>query len=368
MNKKPIYVTQPFLPPLEEFIPSLQAIWDSKTLTNGGPFHQLLETQLCEYLGVKHISLFTNATIALVTALQALKIKGEVITTPYSYVATAHSIMWNNLTPVFVDIDPVTLNIDPNLIEAAITPQTSAIMPVHCYGYPCDVEAIQKIATGHGLKVIYDAAHAFGVQYGGESLLNQGDLSVVSFHATKVFNTFEGGAIVCKDAATKRYIDQLKNFGYSDEICVDAVGINGKMSEINAAFGVLQLKYVDQAIQKRRAVDAQYRKGLAQVAGIKMLSPLDGQEASFSYFPIRVEGAYPIARDALYQKLKDKNIFSRRYFYPLISQFVPYQHLASAANCNFPVACQVADEILCLPIYPDLPPDVAAAIVELIAN
>lgn len=260
--KKPIYVTQPYLPPLEEFIPYLQQIWDKKILTNGGPFHAKLEDALCEYLGVKHISLFTNATIALVTGLQALRITGEVITTPYSFVATAHSLLWNGIKPVFVDVDPKTLNLDPAKIEAAITPHTTAIMPVHCYGHPCDVDAVQKIADNYNLKVIYDATHAFGVQDEKGSVLNHGDLSVLSFHATKVFNTFEGGAIICPDAKTKIRIDQLKNFGHVGELNVVAPGINGKMSEFNAALGLLQLKYIDQAIARRKEIDTAYRERL----------------------------------------------------------------------------------------------------------
>ena len=270
-SNKPIYVTQPNLPPLEEFLPYLQQIWDSKVLTNGGPFHQQLEQALCDFLGVKHLSLFVNGTIALVTALQTLRITGEVITTPYSFVATAHSLLWNGIKPVFVDIDPNTLSLDPAKIEAAITPHTTAIMPVHVYGHPCDVDAIRKIADNYNLKVIYDAAHAFGVRLLSGSVLNYGDLSVLSFHATKVFNTFEGGAIVCPDAKTKQLIDHLKNFGFADEVTVVAPGINGKMSEFNAALGLLQLKGIDEALQKRKAIDARYREGLARVKGIHHL-------------------------------------------------------------------------------------------------
>lgn len=367
-NKKPIYVTQPFLPPLEEFIPSLQAIWDSKILTNGGPFHQQLEKALCEYLGVQHVSLFTNATIALVTALQALEVAGEVITTPYSFVATAHSLLWNKLKPVFVDIEPATLNLDPSRIEAAITPQTTAILPVHCYGYPCDVTAIRKIAEAHKLKVLYDAAHAFGVNFQGQSLLNQGDLSVLSFHATKVFNTFEGGAIISHDLATKQKIDRLKNFGYVDEVSVESAGLNGKMSEIHAAFGLLQLKHIDEARQQRRLVDSQYRRALVSVKGVAILPLIEGQETSFSYFPLRVQKDYPTSRDDLYQKLKDAGIFSRRYFYPLISDLTPYRHMPSSAPATLPVARQAAEEILCLPIYPGLAAAQIEEIVQLIAG
>ncbi|MDP2770604.1 MAG: dTDP-4-amino-4,6-dideoxy-D-glucose aminotransferase VioA [Giesbergeria sp.] len=350
---KPIYVTQPYLPPLEEFIPYLEKIWDNKILTNGGPFHQQLEKELCDYLGVKHISLFTNGTIALVTALQALRITGEVITTPYSFVATAHSLLWNGIKPVFVDIDPNTLNLNPAKIEAAITPHTTAIMPVHCYGQPCDVDAIQKIADNYNLKVIYDAAHAFGVKCHCGSVLNHGDLSVLSFHATKVFNTFEGGAIICPDAKTKQRIDHLKNFGFVDEVTVVAPGINGKMSELNAAFGLLQLKHVDAALARRKEIDAAYRAGLQGVKGIVCLNGGE-QTTNHSYFPILVQPDYPMSRDALYQELKDHNIFARRYFYPLISDFPMYRSLPSAERNNLPVATVAAAQVMCLPIYPAL--------------
>jgi dTDP-4-amino-4,6-dideoxygalactose transaminase len=349
-----IYVTQPVLPPLEEFIPYLQTIWDNKILTNGGPFHRQLEQALCEYLGVKHLALFTNGTLALVTALQALRISGEVITTPYSFVATSHSLLWNGIKPVFVDIDPNTLNLDPDKIEAAITPKTTAIMPVHCYGHPCDVYRIQTIADNYGLKVIYDAAHAFGVQNHEGSILNHGDLSILSFHATKVFNTFEGGAIICPDAKTKQRIDHLKNFGFVDEVTVVAAGINGKMSELNAAFGLLQLKGIDEALQKRKAIDIKYREGLADVKGIHCLTDAGEQVANYSYFPILVQADYPLNRDDLYQKLKDNGIHARRYFYPLISDFSMYRGLASSAPANLPVAKKIAEQVICLPIYPDL--------------
>jgi dTDP-4-amino-4,6-dideoxygalactose transaminase len=353
MNK-PVYVTQPYLPPLEEFIPYLEKIWENKVLTNGGPFHQQLENALCEYLGLEHISLFTNGTIALVTALQALCVTGEVITTPYSFVATSHSLLWNGIKPVFVDIDPNTLNLDPSKIEAAITPQTTAIMPVHCYGHPCDVEAIQKIADNYNLKVIYDAAHAFGVQDLKGSILRHGDLSVLSFHATKVFNTFEGGAIVCHDAETKVRIDQLKNFGYVDEITVVAPGINGKMSEFNAALGLLQLKYIDQALGRRKLIDTAYRERLNGVKGIHCLNDAGEKTANYSYFPILVGEDFPISRDELYQKLKDNGIHLRRYFYPLISDFSMYLGLPSSHRENLPMATVAAQQVLCLPIYPDL--------------
>lgn len=367
MNK-PVYVTQPYLPPLEEFIPYLEKIWDNKVLTNGGPFHQQLEQALCEYLGVEHISLFTNGTIALVTALQALRVTGEVITTPYSFVATSHSLLWNSIKPVFVDIDPNTLNLDPARIEAAITPQTTAIMPVHCYGHPCDVEAIQKIADNYNLKVIYDAAHAFGVKDSQASVLNHGDLSVLSFHATKVFNTFEGGAIVCPDAKTKIRIDQLKNFGHVGETSVVASGINGKMSEFNAALGLLQLKYIDQALARRKEIDAAYRERLQGVKGIRCLQDAGEKVANYSYFPILVESGYPITRDDLYQKLKDKGIHPRRYFYPLISEFPMYRGLPSSHRENLPQATAAAQQVLCLPIYPDLDMSVVDEITGFIAG
>lgn len=351
---RPIYVTRPDLPPLEDLLPYLEAIWESRILTNGGPFHQQLEAALCEYLGVEHIALFTNGTIALVTALQALRITGEVITTPYSFVATAHSLLWNGIKPVFVDIDADTLNLDATKIEAAITPQTTAIMPVHVYGHPCDVKAIQKIADNYNLRVIYDAAHAFGVKDAGGSVLRHGDLSVLSFHATKVFNTFEGGAIVCPDAKTKLRLDQLKNFGYVDEVTVVAPGINGKMSEINAAIGLLQLKRVDRVIAKRKEIARAYRELLKDVEGIRCLQESAEQAANYSYFPILIEPTYPISRDELYQRLKDQNIFARRYFYPLISDFPMYRGLPSARRDNLPVATDASTKVLCLPIYPGL--------------
>lgn len=362
----PIYVTQPYLPPLKEFIPYLEQVWDNKVLTNGGPFHQQLEQALCDYLGVKHLALFTNGTIALVTALQALRITGEVITTPYSFVATAHSLLWNGIKPVFVDVDPKTLNIDPAKIEAAITPHTTAIMPVHCYGHPCDVVSIQQIADNYNLRVIYDAAHAFGVQDKSGSVLNHGDLSVLSFHATKIFNTFEGGAIICPDAKTKQRIDHLKNFGFVDEVTVVAPGINGKMSEINAAFGLLQLKHIDGALARRKEIDLAYRAQLEGIQGIYCLDDSGLVESNHSYFPILVQTDYPLSRDALYQKLKDHGIFARRYFYPLISDFPMYRGMPSAQRDNLPVAANASTKVLCLPIYPNLQPDEQQRVVDLI--
>lgn len=349
-----IPVTKPYLPPLEEFIPYLRKIWESKVLTNGGPFHQQLEQELCDYLGVGHLSLFTNGTIALVTALQALRISGEVITTPYSFVATSHALHWNNIKPVFVDIDPYTCNIDPNRIEEAITPQTTAILPVHCYGNPCAVDDIQKIADAYGLKVIYDSAHAFAVKYQGESLLKHGDLSVLSFHATKVFNTFEGGAIISPDAKIKQRIDYLKNFGFADEVTVTAPGINGKMSEFNAALGLLQLKHMPDVLKKRSEIAIMYRQHLSKINGIECFPEITGHESNNSYFPIFIKPQYKISRDALYDKLKQNGIFARRYFYPLISSFPMYRGLPSAAKKNLCVAENAAKEVLCLPIYPNL--------------
>lgn len=368
MSKKPIYVTQPYLPPLAEFVPYLEKIWSNKILTNGGEFHQKLESALCDYLGVKYISLFCNGTVALVTALQSLRITGEVITTPYSFVATAHSLLWNGIKPVFVDVDPNTLNMDPSKIEAAITPQTTAIMPVHCYGHPCAVEKIQEIAERYNLKVIYDAAHAFGVQTHEGSLLNCGDLSVLSFHATKVFNTFEGGAIVCHDAKMKERIDHLKNFGFVDETTVVAPGINGKMSEINAAFGLLQLESIDDAIMARADIASRYRQGLAAFEGIECLEDSGESKANYAYFPILVKPSYRMNRDALYQHLKENQILTRRYFYPLISEFPMYRSMPSSSVGNLPVAYAAAREVLCLPIYPGLSTDDQDSIIELIRN
>lgn len=368
LKSKPLYVTQPFFPPLAEFIPYLEKIWENKWLTNNGPFHQQLEKALCEYLGVEHLALFANGTLALVTALQALRIAGEVITTPFSFVATAHSLLWNGLTPVFVDIDLLTCNLDPEKIEQAITPRTTAIMPVHCYGTPCNVKRIQQIADTYGLKVIYDAAHTFGVKYEGESLLNHGDLSVLSFHATKVYNTFEGGAIVCPDAKTKQRINYLKNFGFADEVTVMAPGINGKMSEVNAAFGLLQLKHVDAAIARRRKIDALYRAELSAVKGITCLPEPVDTERTFSYFPIFVENDYPLSRDGLYSRLKEHNIHSRRYFYPLISDMPMYRGFPSSSQANLPAAESISKKILCLPIYPDLLASEQEYLIEIISK
>lgn len=365
-DRKSIYVTQPYLPALDEFIPYLERIWETKTLTNGGPFHQQLEKELCDYLGVNYVSLFANGTLALVTALQALRITGEVITSPYSFVATSHSLLWNGVTPVFADIEPHTCNLDPSKIEAAITPQTTAVMPVHCYGRPCDVDEIQRIADAHDLRVIYDAAHAFAVNCHCGSILNHGDMSVLSFHATKVFNTFEGGAIICHDAEVKQRIDQLKNFGFVDEVTVTATGINGKMSELNAAFGLLQLRHIDAALARRKEVAKGYRDGLAEVKGIAL--PIHGGITNEAYFPILIEKDYSMSRDDLYDKLKANGIFARRYFYPLISDFPMYRSLPSAHRDNLPVATEKANTVLCLPIYPDLTSHSQQRVIELIAE
>lgn len=350
MNNKLITVTQPYLPPLEEFIPYLE-IWENKWLTNNGPFHQQLERALCEYLGVERLALFTNGTIALVTALQTLRITGEVITTPYSFVATSHDL-WNNIRPVFVDIDPVTMNLDPDKIEAAISPQTTAIMPVHCYGNPCNVERIQQIADIYGLKVIYDAAHAFGVRYKGESLLKHGDLTVLSFHATKVFNTIEGGAIVCPDAKTKQRIDYLKNFGIADEVTVMAAGINGKMNEVQAAFGMLQLKHMATATDRRKACHSALQRITSRCGRDYCLVRASEQRTKLWILPDLIGPEYSLRRDEVYQRLREADIHARRYFYPLISDMPMYRGLPSAAPLNLPNAKIVAEgNILCLPIY-----------------
>jgi dTDP-4-amino-4,6-dideoxygalactose transaminase len=364
MPEKPILVTQPHLPPLEDFIPLLQQIWDRKILTNGGPFHQQLEQALCDHLGVKHISLFSNGTIALITALRALDIQGEVITTPYSFVATAHALVWSGNKPVFVDIDPQTLNLDPRQIESAITPRTTAILPVHCYGNPCDVDEIEAIAARHGLRVIYDAAHAFGVQCHCGSVLNHGDLSVLSFHATKVFNTFEGGAIVSHDAATKLKIDRLKNFGFAGETAVVATGMNGKMSELQAAIGLLQLATIDSIIGARAAIDKRYRDAIEPIEGLNALPTTGQHRSNYSYFPILVGDTYPLSRDSLYEYLKTKQIFSRRYFFPLITDFSMYQTGNDEKILMLPNAQSAAQRILCLPIYPELSTDEQSRVIQ----
>ena len=355
MNKEIITVTSPLLPDLEEFHDLLKEIWASKWITNNGSFHQQLEKELAAYLKVPYLSLFTNGTLPLITALQALHVKGEVITTPYSFVATTHSIWWNGLKPVFADIDPRTCNLDPEKIESAITRNTTAIMPVHCYGKPCDIKGIQEVADKYGLKVIYDAAHAFGLEVDGESILNAGDMSTLSFHATKVYNTVEGGALVMHDEKMKRRVDYLKNFGFKNEEEVVAPGINSKMDEIRSAYGILALRKVDEAIQARRAVAVQYRQGLKDVPGISFFEDMTGVKHNYSYFPIFVDAqAYGMTRDELYLRLKDNNVIGRRYFYPLISTFGTYRGLPSADPKNLPVATRMADSVICLPMHHEL--------------
>ncbi|MBO6032574.1 MAG: DegT/DnrJ/EryC1/StrS family aminotransferase [Prevotella sp.] len=367
--KGTITVTSPLLPDLEEFQQMLKTIWDSKWITNNGSFHKRLEVALCEYLKVPYISLFTNGTLPLLTALQALHITGEVITTPYSFVATTHSIWWNNCKPVFVDIDPATGNIDPDKIEAAITPRTSAIMPVHVYGKPCDTKRIQEIADKYGLKVIYDAAHAFGVEVNGESVLNAGDLSTLSFHATKVFNTVEGGAMVMHDAEMKKRIDYLKNFGFAGETTVVGPGINSKMDEIRSAYGLLNLKQVDSAIEARHHVAIRYRETLRDVPGITFFEDMHGVRHNYSYFPIFVDAEkYGMTRDELYFKMKDNGVLGRRYFYPLISSFSTYSGLPSAAPGNLPQANKMADRVICLPMHHELGEEDLERILDVVVN
>lgn len=367
MNK-PITVTQPCLPPLEEFMPYLQQIWQNKWLTNNGPLHQQLEKELAEYLGVKYISVFSNGTLALITALQALNITGEVITTPFSFVATTHSLWWNKITPVFVDIEPKFLNLDPTKIEAAITPQTTAIMPVHVYGNPCEVDEIQGIADKHGLKVIYDAAHAFGVKKDGDSILNYGDLSVLSFHATKVYSTIEGGAIICHTEEMKHHIDNLKNFGFRGETVVEEPGINAKLNEVQAAYGLLQLKYVDGFIARRKEITELYRSLLKDISGIRFLDDMEGVTHGYSYFPILIDKEkFGKSRDEVYEHLKSHNIYSRRYFYPLISSFEPYNTLEGSTPNNLKVAHKAAENVLCLPIFVELEDKQVVDIVNLLS-
>ena len=350
-----ITVTSPLLPDLDEFHQMLKQIWDSKWITNNGQFHRQLEKELADYLKVPYLSLFTNGTLPLITALQALRITGEVITTPYSFVATTHSLWWNGIKPVFVDIDPKTGNIDPEKIEAAITPKTTAIMPVHVYGKPCDTSRIQEIADNYGLKVIYDAAHAFGVQVDGESILNAGDMSTLSFHATKVYNTIEGGALVMHDAATKKRIDYLKNFGFANEITVVGPGINSKMDEMRAAYGLLNLRQVDAAIESRRRVAVRYREALRNVAGVTFFDDMPGVKHNYSYFPIFIDSElYGETRDALYERMRSHNVLGRRYFYPLISDFSTYRGLDSARPENLPNAHKMAETVICLPMYAGL--------------
>ena len=369
MNEKQITVTSPLLPDLEEFNAFLKEIWDSKWITNNGSFHKQLEKELAEYLKVPYISLFTNGTLPLLTALQALRITGEVITTPYSFVATTHSIWWNGCKPVFVDVDPATGNINPDAIEAAITPRTTAIMPVHVYGTPCDTKRIQEIADKYGLKVIYDAAHAFGVEVNGESVLTAGDMSTLSFHATKVYNTLEGGALVMHDAETKKRVDYLKNFGFAGETEVVAPGINSKVDEVRAAYGILNLRQVDAAIEARHQVAVKYREALRPVEGITFMDDMPGVKHNYSYFPIFIDAEkYGMTRDELYEKMRSHNVLGRRYFYPLISTFSTYRGLESAAPKNLPNAHKMADSVICLPMHHELSAEDIHRVLKLIVK
>ena len=369
MNEKQITVTSPLLPDLEEFHALLKEIWDSKWVTNNGSFHKQLEKELAEYLKVPYISLFTNGTLPLLTALQALRITGEVITTPYSFVATTHSIWWNGCKPVFVDVDPATGNMDPDKIEAAITNKTTAIMPVHVYGKPCDTKRIKEIADKYGLKVIYDAAHAFGVEVNGESVLTAGDMSTLSFHATKVYNTLEGGALVMHDAETKKRVDYLKNFGFAGETEVVAPGINSKVDEVRAAYGIINLRQVDAAIEARHQVAVKYREALRPVEGITFMEDMPGVNHNYSYFPIFIDPEnYGMTRDELYERMRSHNVLGRRYFYPLISTFSTYRGLESAAPKNLPNAHKMADSVICLPMHHELSAEDIHRVLELIVK
>lgn len=360
----PIYVTRPFLPPLEDFIPMLREIWDSRILTNNGPFHQRLEVALSALFDGAHVSLMNNGTQALTVALSAAGVTGEVVTTPYSFVATTHAARMGGLEPVFVDILPTDLNIDPAAVEAAITPRTSAILAVHCYGRPCDTAALERIARRHGLTLIYDAAHAFGVRRDGRSVLAEGDFSTLSFHATKSFNTFEGGAVVAREAFGKAAADNLRNFGIADEVTVTSIGGNSKMSEFNAALGLLQLDHFEAVRAARRAVHERYETLLADIEGISTLPAPPGVELNYTYFPILVGEAFPVTRDEVYQALAAEQIYTRRYFYPLLSAHAMYAGLPSAAPANLPVAHRAASQVLCLPLYPELDAGVQDRVVD----
>ena len=365
--EKPIYVTNPFLVPLKKFENYLKKIWNNKWLTNNGEFHQELELKLADFLQVPYVSLTGNGTLALMLAIKALDLKGEIVTTPFSFVATTHAICWQNCRPVFCDIESNTLNIDPQKIESLITDKTSAIMPVHVYGNPCDHENIQRIARKHDLKIIYDAAHAFNVKKKEQSILNWGDLAVLSFHATKVFNTFEGGAIICQNIEMKKKIDLLKNFGFENETTVSAIGINAKMNEFQAAFGLMQLDYVEENIKKRKAITDNYRRELADIEGISCLKISEDVRQNYSFFPILVDkDKYGLSRDELYEKLKENNVYARRYFYPLISNFPSYRGYTSAKTKKLPVANKIADQIICLPIYLELTSHQLAYIIQII--
>ena len=367
MENHQITVTSPLLPDLNEFNEMLKDIWDRKWVTNNGKYHRQLEKELANYLKVPYVCLFTNGTLPLITALQAMRITGEVITTPYSFVATTHSLLWNGIKPVFVDIDPGSCGIDPEKIEVAITPKTTAIMPVHCYGKPCDMEGIQKVADKYGLKVIYDAAHAFGVEVDGKSVLEYGDMSTLSFHATKVYNTLEGGALVVKDEKMKQRIDYLKNFGFAGETEVIAPGINGKLDEVRAAYGILNLRQVDMAIEARHQVTIRYREALRNVDGISFFDDIPSIRHNYSYFPIFIDaGKYGMTRDELYFKMREQNVLGRRYFYPLISTFSTYRGLESSKQENLPVAHKIAEQVICLPMHHGLSEEDIAKVINCI--
>ena len=350
MSDHLITVTRPSLPELDKLLPFLEKIWRNRRLTNGGPFHEELEARLCEYLGVEHLSLFANGTLALLTALQALRVTGEVITTPYTFAATPHALIWNKVKPVFVDIEPDSFNIDPSKIEAAITPETTAILPVHCYGTPANIDEIQCIADSYGLHVIYDAAHAFGVKHRNRSLLVAGDVSAVSFHATKVFNTFEGGVLIVKNKEMKQRIDHLKNFGFSDETTVVAPGINGKMNELQAAIGILQLERIDADILSRQRIYRNYHSALSEVVGLKLMEEPKDTDWNYAYCPVLVKEEFPVSRDELYFEFQNRGILVRRYFYPLVSDFPMYYD----SRFEYINASSVSESVLCLPIFSDL--------------
>lgn len=368
-HSKPIYITQPLLPDLDLFMQLLEQVWENKILTNNGPLHTDLENKLCDFLGVKHITLVNNATSGLIIALKALDLKGEVITTPFSFVATAHSIIWNSLTPVFVDIDPITLNLNPDRIKAAINENTCAILPVHVFGYPCDFLSIDKIATEFNIKVIYDAAHSFAVKSNGQTILENGDFSVLSFHATKTFNTIEGGAIISKNVELKKKVDVLKNFSFLDETNISGFGINAKLNEIQAAFGILSLKKIELSILNRKKVAILYRKLITSIPGISFLNDIPNVDHNYSYFPIFIDKEkYGFSRDDLHERFKSRNIFTRRYFYPLISNFFPYSGLPSSSSWHLPLSNKIANEVLCLPIYDTLNEEDVERIVNVIKD
>jgi dTDP-4-amino-4,6-dideoxygalactose transaminase len=369
INKKmkKIFVTEPSLPSLKEFNVFLKSIWKTKILTNNGPYHKRLENELRRFLAVKNISLFSNGTIALIASLKALKIEGEVITTPYSFIATSHALLWNNIKPIFVDIDPLTLNIDASKIEKAITKNTTAILAVHCYGNICDVKLIKKIAKKYNLKVIYDAAHGFGVETDVGSILNHGDLSILSFHATKVFNTFEGGAVISPNSKLKIKIDKFKNFGFKNENEINELGINGKMSEINAAVGILNIQNYKKQNENRGRIYKDYVKMISKVQGIEYIKP-NVEKPNYGYFPILITKNFPISRNALFKKFRENNIIVRKYFYPLISNTALYKNISSSSKKNLSVANDIANKILCLPIYPNLRKESQIKIMKLIKD